>query len=139
MLDLKLISILLTIPTIYLAAAVVVHFRSSLKAIPQDATGWLVAGVVISFVGQVLDNSYWQITWVLDWLGRPESEVFIQNGPGFNIFFRQSTGIAAALCHLRAAQVWGSASKDWVHRVYLGATISVLALTTFLLIASAVF
>ena len=63
---------------------------------------WLILGVSISFVGAFFDNLYWAIPWTLHYINSTHAEYFFLLGVHFNMFFRQSTGILAALCHLRS-------------------------------------
>jgi len=63
---------------------------------------WLILGVSISFVGAFMDNLYWAIPWTLHYINSTHAEYFFLLGVHFNMFFRQSTGILAALCHLRS-------------------------------------
>jgi hypothetical protein len=63
---------------------------------------WLILGVSISFVGAFMDNLYWAIPWTLHFIGSAHADFFFMLGVHFNIFFRQSTGILAALCHLKS-------------------------------------
>ena len=63
---------------------------------------WLILGVSISFVGAFMDNLYWAIPWSLHFIGNENADSFFMLGVHFNIFFRQSTGILAALCHLKS-------------------------------------
>jgi hypothetical protein len=114
------------VPTILLAVAVVFHFKQALVSIPRQAQNWLILGIVIAFVGQSLDNLYWGFAWTGDFLSWPDTESWFLRGSLFNIFSRQICGIAAALCHIKAAVLWGSASREWVGIVYLISAIGML-------------
>ena len=129
------VSLVVTVPTILLAIAVVVHFREALTQMPKKAQEWLVFGVVVSFMGQVLDNTYWGFVWTGDFLAWDGTGKWIQRGPLFNIFSRQLCGIAAAACHIRAAWLWGAASREWVRVVYLLASAAMFAWGVFLIIS----
>lgn len=111
-----LLSICLTIPTIVLALRVVYIWLPSVRnprelktATPEQ---WFILGVAVSFFGSVLDNSYWQLAWSMEYAGCPETQDFIFWGPLFNIPFRQVSGIVAAGCHIKAAEAM-VAKKDY--------------------------
>ena len=103
------ISMGLTPATIILALAVIYHWWrtaiSTVYAIEKDSVAWLILGVVISFIGQCGDNIYWGIAWTLHAIDSPEAEMWFNNGVYNNIPFRQTLGIIAAFCHLKAANL----------------------------------
>ena len=100
------ISLGLTIPTIILSLAVVRAWGPrvwfAIRHGQMTEAQWLILGVSISFVGAFMDNLYWSIPWTLHFIDSEQADTFFLMGVHFNIFFRQSTGILAALCHLRS-------------------------------------
>ena len=106
----EMISLIMTIPTVLLAAAVVYLWlpaaRAALKEDSRDAHQWFILGVVGGFLGSAIDNSYWFMPWTASFMG--ETEIFGQLtdfGVYFNVFFRQGLGIFAAYCHSKAAEM----------------------------------
>ena len=100
------ISLGLTIPTIILSLAVVRAWGPrvwfAIRHGQMTEAQWLILGVSISFVGAFMDNLYWAIPWTLHFISSEHADFFFMLGVHFNIFFRQSTGILAALCHLKS-------------------------------------
>ena len=100
------ISLGLTVPTIILSLAVVRAWGPrvwfAIRQGQMSEAQWLILGVSISFVGAFLDNLYWSIPWTLHYINSTHAEYFFLLGVHFNMFFRQSTGILAALCHLKS-------------------------------------
>jgi len=100
------VSLGLTVPTIILSLAVVRAWGPRVWfAIQQGKMSeahWLILGVSISFVGAFLDNMYWSIPWTLHYISSPHAEFWFLLGVHFNVFFRQSVGVLAALCHLKS-------------------------------------
>lgn len=100
------ISLGLTIPTIILSLAVVRAWGPrvwfAMRHGQMTEAQWLILGVSISFVGAFMDNLYWAIPWTLHFISSEHADFFFMLGVHFNIFFRQSTGILAALCHLKS-------------------------------------
>lgn len=100
------ISLGLTVPTIILSLAVVRAWGPrvwfAIRHGQMTEAQWLILGVSISFVGAFMDNLYWAIPWSLHFIGSEHADFFFMLGVHFNIFFRQSTGILAALCHLKS-------------------------------------
>jgi len=105
------ISLFLTIPTLFLSAAVVLMYRpdasKALKAISSGRVPWrvhmLILGIVIGFAGSFFDNLYWGIAWGAEALGHPARDWWFSNGVWSNLPFRQGTGVLAGLCHVIAA------------------------------------
>lgn len=103
----ELFSIGLTIPTIVLAFYVIwLWGPKALKIVKSRrrfvATDWFILGVTLGFIGQVLDNTYWQITWCSYYLESSDAISLVQLGVWFNIVSRQTLGILAAYCHVRS-------------------------------------
>lgn len=65
----------------------------------------LALGIVIGFAGNMMDNLYWGITWMLLMWGLDAGQEWLNNGPFANIFFRQLPGILAVYFHVKAAHM----------------------------------
>lgn len=107
----ELTSLALTWPTILLGVAVVWFYSDSLLRKPKTATDWLLLGICAGFIGQTLDNFYWNWPWTASFLTHPWKDDLVRSGVYFNIFFRQMLGITAAVCHLKAASLSESMTK----------------------------
>ena len=118
----EMISLIMTIPTVLLAAAVVYLWlpaaRSALKEDSRDAHQWFILGVVGGFIGSAIDNSYWFMPWTASFMG--ETAIFGQLtefGVYFNVFFRQGLGIFAAFCHIKAAEMSSLKNVKLINRL----------------------
>jgi len=102
----ELISVILTTPTIILSAVVVFLWGPKsiqiFKRGPQDAAEWFIIGVAIGFLGETLDNMYWNIPWSLDFIRHSKADDFFEHGVIANIPFRQILGSVAAFCHIKS-------------------------------------
>lgn len=102
----EMISLFLTFPTIILAMGVVyIWGKEAIKIFgrgPANPMEWLIAGVVIAFVGSVFDNAYWGIVWTIDYYSGDIHEGLARFGVFMNVIFRQTCGILAAYCHLKS-------------------------------------
>lgn len=102
-----LLSLSLTAPVLVASIAVVaLWWRSAMNAFFEEhktGTSWFVIGVVLSFLGSVIDNSYWFVAWLYDYLGRDEAQSLFRNGVYSNLPFRQGLTLLAAMCHIIAA------------------------------------
>lgn len=125
----KYISLVLTVPTIMLSSIVVfMYFKSAWRAVLQFfgkslelsdsvkevvleedsenrkqrrvGVNLLIVGIVISFIGDTIDNFYWGLAWGSDFFGSQWRDFLFQNGVYSNIPFRQTAGIIAAVLHL---------------------------------------
>ena len=105
----ELISLGLTFPTVVLAFAVIYTWlpsaRDAWRSTDKTGQDWFVMGVAIGFVGAALDNIYWFMPWTAAYMGHEAFQTLTNDGVFFNILFRQGLGIAAAYCHLKAAEV----------------------------------
>lgn len=102
----EVVSLALTVPTIALSIGVLVIWGpSAVRAVREGLTahGWFILGVVSGFAGSTLDNIYWAIPWTASYFESESAPFLVSIGPFFNIVFRQSLGIMAAVCHLKAA------------------------------------
>lgn len=108
---LELLSLALTIPTLFLAGLVVWRYFPSIRKLirakgrvqPRDL---LISGIVISFMGAIADNIYWGIAWTCAYFDLPQKSWWFANGIWSNVPFRQGAGIIAAFLHLSAALTW---------------------------------
>jgi len=119
----ELISLGLTFPTVVLAFTVIYMWLPSARKAWQNTnkTGqdWFVMGVAIGFVGAALDNIYWFIPWTAAFIGDPAFQTLTNAGVFFNIFFRQGMGIAAAYCHIKAAELSSTRSLKVVNTLLI--------------------
>lgn len=103
----KSISLAMTAPTVILGAGVIYMWGpASIRAVRTntlDAQGWFVIGVIVAFLGSVVDNIYWSLPWTASFFEMDATGDLMEVGVLFNIVFRQTSGIFAAYCHLRAA------------------------------------
>lgn len=100
----------LTVLTILMGVLVLVHWiKPAVTALKSrrkiNSEQWLILGVVVAFIGQTLDNSYWLITWTAHYFDSESilTHWLFDNGPTVNLPFRQVCGIVAAYCHVYAA------------------------------------
>lgn len=118
----ELVSLAGTLPTVVLAIFVVYTWGPAAwvavrKGWPKmNGNDWFIVGVAIGFLGQIADNVFWAIPWTASYLRMESANSAWQIGVFFNIVFRQSMGIMAAYCHLRAAAL---ADEFKVRRVNL--------------------
>lgn len=105
----QLVSLALTLPTVALAAAVVRTYYARMRVAVRHILGkeqvvsetdFLVTGIVIAFVGAILDNSFWFVAWTAAFVDLPIKDDLFAYGVWANIPFRQTMGIVAALFHL---------------------------------------
>ena len=73
------------------------------KGVKWTAEQWLVVGIVIGFLGNMLDNIFWGIVWMFKFVDESTHQALFELGPTFNVVFRQIFGIFAVYCHLFAA------------------------------------
>jgi len=107
----EFVSLVLTFPTIFLAIAVVYAFggealhatKSLLQGRIPAANSLLILGITVSFLGGILDNTYWWIAWASQLFDLPSKEYWFANGVYSNVPFRQGAGILAAVLHIYAA------------------------------------
>lgn len=112
-----LLSLLLTPATVIGCIAVVVlWFDSAKKAFYEKhktEMHWLILGVFFSFLGSIVDNTYWGLAWSANYLEHPLADDLFHNGVFSNLPFRQITTLLAAYCHMRAAIVTDSKFFKW--------------------------
>lgn len=106
----ELTSLVLSVPTVVLSAAVVWLWGPTawraLRNTTEVMTGtcWFILGVAAGFLGSLVDNIYWGMAWTASFVHHPWKDWFFEQGVWSNIPFRQTAGIIAAYCHLRAAK-----------------------------------
>ncbi len=136
----ELISLFLTVPTIFAATLVVVYWwRDAIVAIStpawkRDASQWFVLGVFVGFAGSFLDNLYWGIAWTTEFIQHPSKDFWFSHGALPNIFVRQMAGIFAAFCHVKAAVEYSREKKmDNLNRTLLASLVLAVAYVATLL------
>lgn len=63
---------------------------------------WLISGIFIGFLGNLVDNFYWALPWSLNYLNDPHTKFLQDFGCFPNLLFRQIMTTVAAYCHIRA-------------------------------------
>ena len=109
------VSLLLTIPTLFLCVAVLWMYGSEARIAARviasgeipSRTNLLILGIVIGFAGSFLDNLYWGAAWFAEAVNSPYRDALFDHGVWSNLPFRQGTGIIAGACHVWAAQRLG--------------------------------
>ncbi len=131
----ELLSLAFTFPTIITGFAVLwVWGPSALKAIKSkemSANEYFILGVVMSFFGAVVDNFYWSFYWASEWL-YSEPSYLLFNGAAFNLIFRQGSGIIAAFCHLKAAELSSSPKTKYASKLLFWSNIAACSLVIIL-------
>tara|TARA_R110000796_G_scaffold249160_1_gene376662 strand:+ start:313 stop:765 length:453 start_codon:yes stop_codon:yes gene_type:complete len=121
-----LTSVSLSAPLVILAVAVIWKWRPAALAAWREpeyrtSTQWFVLGVSLAFAASALDNLYWAFAWGSHYLEHPSHEHLFASGVWGNIIFRQAAGIAAAFCHLRAAEMADTTGTKFVNRLLAAA------------------
>jgi hypothetical protein len=123
----ELVSLALTVPTVFLAIGVVMLWgpaaKDAIKSRPMTAEQWFITGVVVAFLGSVGDNVYWSIPWTASYTGSKHTDYLMSSGVYFNVVLRQTAGIIAAFCHLRAAQLTSASRTRFVNWLLVGSYI----------------
>ena len=137
----ELISLGMTFPTVVLALAVVYTWtpsaRQAILKTNRGAHDWFIVGVVIGFVGSLFDNIYWFIPWTASFIGHESFHSLTNAGVFFNVFFRQGCGVAAAFCHLKAAEWSETTSSRFVNRLLVASYLVGFAYSTILILSQA--
>lgn len=129
-----IITISLSVPALILCALVLAHWLPEAgRAVRErrDAADWLVLGVVSSFMGIIVNISWWSVYWGMRVLDHPSQGWLLDHGSFINIFSRQGAVIIAAWCHLKAYHLFskGEAREPSVHLQWSMAVAGLLALT----------
>jgi Ca2+/Na+ antiporter len=61
---------------------------------------WLILGIVISFMGELADNLFWNGAWAAYHAKGVDHERWMRYGPVSNSIFRQLFCVVAAACHV---------------------------------------
>ena len=137
----ELISLGMTFPTVILAIAVVYTWlpsaREAFENNIKESQDWFIIGVVIGFIGGILDNIYWFLPWTAAFIGHPAFETLTNAGVFFNVFFRQGCGMAAAYCHLRAAESSIQPGMAGLNRLLVASNLIGLAYAALLILSKA--
>jgi hypothetical protein len=67
---------------------------------PKSAHEWLVLGIVLGFMGKVLDVGYWTWFWAGHLMSRPWVKDYVDIGPLSVLVLRQVPSMLAAFCHV---------------------------------------
>lgn len=142
---LSFLSTFMTLATMALACVVLYFWSSSARGFFKDiktlsAQQLFILGVVINFIGQFFDNGYWLIAWTLNDV-KPTSaltDYFFDNGIFYNLFFRQTPGIAAAILHIVAALKFAGCNRCKITKIVVYCFGGALALTALLPVFRAV-
>lgn len=125
----EMFSLALTFPTVLVGLGVLVHWGSEAwQAFKKPAslrTGvdWLILGVAIGFLGDVLDNAYWGVAWSAEYMELSIRDTLFAHGVWPNIPFRQGAGIYAAYCHMRSYYVSRKQGNKKLSRIVLASFI----------------
>ena len=136
----ELLSLGMTFPTVVLAGAVVYMWLPSARiAWANDnkcGHDWFIMGVAIGFVGAALDNIYWFMPWTASYIQHDSMNDLVNMGVFFNVFFRQGLGIAAAYCHLKAAEATSRKRIKFVNAILVSSNLIGLAYALLLILGS---
>jgi hypothetical protein len=110
--NIHLVSLAFT-PIVYFTAFIVLlHYGAAARAqaYPKTAVHWLVLGIVLNFIGKLLDNAYWNGSWAAFRWGDPTG--WFTLGPVVNLVFRQGFLVVGGACHIVAA-VMSAGDLGW--------------------------
>ena len=137
----ELISLGMTFPTVILAVAVVYTWfpsaKESFRSNCKESQDWFIMGVVIGFVGSILDNIYWFFPWSASFIGHESFQTLTNAGVFFNVFFRQGCGMVAAYCHMRAAESSIQPGMATLNRLLVASNLIGLGYAALLIISKA--
>lgn len=90
-----------------LCAFVILHYKKgfSLRIGNWKAYDWLLLGILISFVGKILDAMYWQVAWTSYLKNTSLKQSLLDYGTAANLPLRQLPIVLACICHLKAAHL----------------------------------
>lgn len=101
------VSLVLTATTITGCSMVIYLWRESainaFKVKEKEDMHWFIIGVLIAFIGALVDNIWWGFAWTADFYGHASRDWWFANGVYSNLIFRQLASFVAAYCHVRAA------------------------------------
>ena len=88
-------------PLVYFSCILVLWcYARSVKMKPDTMPAWLILGIVISFVGELADNLFWNGAWAAYHAKGVDHERWMRYGPVSNSIFRQLFCVVAAACHV---------------------------------------
>ena len=130
----EFISLALTIPTLAVAAWVIVAYAPRIfkprelwkqykTRQPIREIDLLLAGICIAFIGSFADNLYWGIAWFARYIDHPITATLQADGVFTNIPFRQLSGILAGTLHIYAAIKFNDSQK-WFYTWIWVSTVS---------------
>ena len=96
-----------------LCVFVILHYKNGFSFYGKSwkCYDWLILGILISFIGKVIDAMYWQVTWTSYLKDTNLKQVLLDYGAGANLPLRQLPIVLACICHLKAAQLSISDSR----------------------------
>lgn len=100
------LSLAVTPAVLSVAIFVLLHYGTAAMKVlhPKSPKDWLILGIVIGFVGKLLDNCYWGLAWTAYFEARHDAaDWYFAYGPVANLFFRQAALIVSGVCHCIAA------------------------------------
>lgn len=101
-------------PMVYFCCILVLLcYVRSVKLRPDTMPAWLILGIFISFVGELVDNLFWNGAWAAYHAQGVDHERWMRYGPVSNSIFRQLFCAAAAMCHVIPA-VRNKEARMWV-------------------------
>ena len=131
-----LISLALTPMTILASAGVVALWwqsgkRALIRSDRRDLD-WFILGVLIGFIGSLMDNLYWGIGWAMNYTQHSAWQHWLDTGVYNNIAFRQVSTALAAVCHIKAGI---EAKSRLLKSLYVASAVGGLAFVWLLLVA----
>ena len=115
-------------PIVFTIAILVIYkYSRSLKSFNEDsASDWLILGILIGFIGKLIDNIFWNCAWSAYYF--KHSTEWFEYGQLFNIPFRQIALIVSGFCHTKAAIMMGKQIRvPLIISVFLSVVICVLS------------
>ena len=123
-----LISLALTPLAILASLGVIVLWaRSGRDALLQRDRvdrDYFILGVMIGFIGSLMDSIYWGIGWTLKYTSHPGWDDWLDEGALNNLIFRQGATALAAICHIKAGLV---AESVLLRSLYIASAVGGLA------------
>lgn len=105
----ELISLALTVAGLIWAFEVIRFWFpeaiTACRAKAKTPSQWLVLGIVVAFLGSILDNVYWGIAWTAALFELPFKKWMFHNGVFANVPFRQLPLVIASMLHALGAVV----------------------------------
>lgn len=134
----EFVSLTLTVPTLLVGVWVLwVYGPSALRSLRSWSHGntpeyhsLLIVGIVVGFLGSVLDNAYWGAAWSSEFFDHESRDSLFQYGVWSNVPFRQLAGTAAGSLHVWAHVRDSESGRKlfaaiWVFTVWAGIVLAV--------------